>query len=608
MTASATALPNPVTIGIDGEELATVCAAARAFGDDGSGMATRYESDLAEAFAVNEAVAVSSDSATVTVLCGALSLTPGDEVIVSPDVAPWVLGALRQAQITPITDGIHAMSPRTRAIIYVLHASVTAKDLKALRERAQRRAVPLVLDFGPIVGPAARNPAQKTDIALFATGEGMSLSTGEGGVLLFHDSDLAEAARTYAQFGRLDGIRSGVNHKLSPVQAALGRLRLRRLFSMPEPTFGEVESRAAPIPESFMISDRFNPCSRRDESALASALATGLSGSDVIVQSYEAKLANWFQSPHAICVSSGYAAVLVALCALKLTPGDEVLLTPTCPLCTVFALTALGVVPVFCDTEPDSFSINLKDAHRRITSRTRALIEIPMWGYPVPASSVREFTRSHGLAFVLDMALAHGTKLAGELLWRQADIATFSTHASKILVTGEGGFVLTADPELANAVRQVRHYGERPEGVNYRLGGLQAALGLARLPLLAGHILHRQKLMGQIADALRNPHLRPFPIAAGGMPCGVKMLVQETSGNGEALNAHLAVHGIPSDIRTYRCRPLYEFPVLAERHSKCPNATRLLSSIATLPVHPDIGPAELGRIVHALNTYGKDTA
>jgi len=590
-----------------------------------------YEATLAAWLGMTDAVAVATDSATVTVLAGALGLEPGDEVVLPPDAPPWITGALREARLQPVTAAIEpggaalaaeavaaALTDRTRAILQVARRD-RALDPGPCAALAARYGLTQVADVTATVDDPAAAPALAgtVDVALVATGPAGPLSTGplstgEGGALGFHDAALAGAARRFSRFGGLDGESLGVNQKLAPLAAALGRARLAALAAGtgpvraadvvgPEPEAMPLEPMAdTPVP------DRFDPRVPADAREVTRALAGDLSGDGEPVHRYETALAAWFGAEHALSTASGYAAIVVALAALGLAPGDEVILAPTCPLCTVYALTTLGVVPVFCDTRPDDFSIDLGHADRLIGPRTRAILEVPMWGHPVPADAVAAFARSRGLAFVMDLALAHAVELDGKLAWRHADVAVFSTHASKTLPTGEGGFLLTDDGGIAEAARRYRHYGDRPSGMNYRLGGLQAALGLARLPLLAAHLRHRRAVMDALATTLADhPRLEALPVIPGGTPSGVKMIVREKSGNGTALNAHLARHGVPSDIRLYACRPLYEFPILADRRADCPNATRLLSSIATLPVHPDIDRDRRDRIAKALATYGE---
>ncbi|MEP3848077.1 MAG: DegT/DnrJ/EryC1/StrS family aminotransferase [Paracoccaceae bacterium] len=572
---------------------ANVIAAAQDYGDDGSCWARAFEADLRDAAEVADAVVVSSDSGSAIVLIGALGLAPGDQVSMDPQAPIWLRAAcsLSQLHVTSHDD----INLATKAVFCFPGREpdmVSAHDCTL---------VAILSSFAP--------DDWSTQMAGFTVGmvplnESEPLSVGEGGVLLLQDRALAVEARDYAQFGRLDGIRLGVNQKLSPVQCALGRQRLYQL--MGHHYAPNIKPSKQTDLTAFKIPDRFDPTSPADMTLLHRALDGDLSGGSPLIPQYEAALAHWFTANWAVATSSGYSAVLLALAALDLKPGDEVLLAPTCPLCTVFALTTLGLIPVFCDTRQNRFSIDIEFAKSVLSAKTRAIIEVPMWGYPVDAKATASFAKHFGLTFVLDLALGHGIEVEDSHIWHHADIATFSTHASKVLVTGEGGFVLTNSAFFAEKLRTVRHPANGSPGLNYRLGALQAALGLARLPNLHSHIVQRRANMQFIADNLDHPDLMPFPIMPDEKAGGVKMLVVHRKNDGRALNTHLARHGIPSDILTYRCRPLYEFPVLSHREADCTNAQRTLASVATLPVHPDITSQQLDHMVHTLNSLPQE--
>ncbi|HEX2581672.1 MAG TPA: DegT/DnrJ/EryC1/StrS family aminotransferase [Dongiaceae bacterium] len=339
---------------------------------------------------------------------------------------------------------------------------------------------------------------------------------------------------------------------------------------------------------------------------LVACLEGGLSGTSDTVAAYEAELAAWFDARHALAVSSGAAAVTVALAALGLKRGDEVLLTPTCPLCTVYPILNLGLVPKFCDIQPDCFSFHLEDLARSIGPRTRALIDIPMWGYPVPIIALRQFADYHELPLLLDLALCSGTEFSGRPIWSYADIATFSTHESKILSTGEGGGVLTNNALYAERGRLYSRFGGLDGvnfGLNYKMSAPQAAIGVGRLRQLAYHIKRRRENARKILDGLDNPWLEELPVVPNGRPNYLTILLRTTYADNRELIAHLATYGIPSDITTYDCKPLYLFPILASYARTCTNAERMLASITTVPCHPALGEAELAYILSALNTF-----
>ncbi|QDX31012.1 aspartate aminotransferase [Dickeya poaceiphila] len=353
------------------------------------------------------------------------------------------------------------------------------------------------------------------------------------------------------------------------------------------------------------IKESFYPSGAGEEALMLDALKKGIRGDSEVVSTYEQQLKRHFGASEAIATSSGYGSLVVALSAMGLKPGDNVLLTPTCPLCTVYALTFLRLEPVFCDISPDDFTIDLAMAEQLINDRTKAIIDIPMWGYPVDAQRVGEFAHSKGLFYLLDIALAHKATWRGQLLWKWADMATFSTHHSKTLVTGEGGAVLTDNRELAHRARAFTqcHFNEAQPVLNFSLSGLQAALGIARLQRLEQDVQHRLDTMQTISQRLRNPFLHPLPVLAGGEPAGTRLLIRSLTGCNKSLLAFQIQSGIPSDIALYNCKALYQYPVLHERHASCPNAERMLSSITTIPVHPEIGMPEIDTIVNVLNRF-----
>lgn len=356
----------------------------------------------------------------------------------------------------------------------------------------------------------------------------------------------------------------------------------------------------------LIVTDDFDPRAEGEQFVLHNALRHGISGRSDVVRRYELAVAENFGMAHAVSASSGFGALVVALSALGLAPGDKVLLTPTCPICTVYALTFMRLVPVFCDTRPDDFGADLDHAAALLDERVAAMIEIPMWGYPLDARASRAFCDAAGIPLVLDIALAHKARLDGRLLGAYGDLATFSTHSSKNFVTGEGGCVLTDDPSTAERARAFGYpddpAAERP-GLNYAMAGLQAALGLARLSRLDEDIARRRETMALLVAELDNPSLEPLPVVAGGETGGTKLLVREVGGDNRALLAHMDRCGVASDVLNYGCRALYEFPVLAAFRSTCPNAEALLASIITIPVHPDLSRRQLEHVVRSLNGY-----
>lgn len=222
-----------------------------------------------------------------------------------------------------------------------------------------------------------------------------------------------------------------------------------------------------------------------------------LSGNTEVIGLYEQELANWFDVRFAVACSSGTAAIHLALLALGVGPSAEVIVPATAPVMTALPVLAVGAVPVFADVaHPATFALDLADVVGKLTPRTRAVIAVPMWGYPADGPELTQACRDWGVPLVEDAAQAHGTSLFGRYAGTQGVIGRFSTHARKLICTGEGGFCTTDDPALADRLRQLRNLGQPPGsgefgvgfGLNYKLSALAATLGRVQLSRLIGRL------------------------------------------------------------------------------------------------------------------------
>jgi len=348
-----------------------------------------------------------------------------------------------------------------------------------------------------------------------------------------------------------------------------------------------------------------------DHAALRAALDTrDLSGTAPAVADYEDALATWFGTEHAVACSSGTAALHLALLALDVTAGDEVIVAATAPAMTAMPILAVGATPVFADVAgPTTFALDLDDAAAKITTRTRAIIAVPMWGYPADGPNLIDACHTWGIPLIEDAAQAHGTLVADQYAGTRATIGTFSTHARKLICTGEGGFCLTSDRAIAQRLRELRNIGKRPGhgfgvtfGLNYKLGALAAALGTAHLRRLAVRLERRRTALKTVTERLAGiDGLRPFPIRADGRPNGYAAAFT-TAGPAEPVAQCLAAASVTSDPLRYGYRPLYRTPALA-RHVPsvtCRNAELLAATLVTVPCHEGVGPHDLDRIAAAL--------
>lgn len=348
-----------------------------------------------------------------------------------------------------------------------------------------------------------------------------------------------------------------------------------------------------------------------DEHAVLSALrARDLTGTADVVTDYERQLARRFNCADAVACSSGTAAIHLALMALGIGAGDEVIVPATAPVMTALPVLAVGARPVFVDiANIDTFALDLAHVERTLTARTRAVVSVPMWGYPADGPELVAACRRWELPLIEDAAQAHGAILQGRPLGTQGTIGTFSTHARKLVCTGEGGFCLTDDARLAGDMTRLRNLGQREGtlgfgatfGLNYKLSGIAAALGIIQLARLDWRLGLRRGTAGRLITALGEiPGIAPFPARHRGLANGYALLVTSDPEGSRALARELIDAGVTSDTVRYRYRPLYRAPVFAELPAEeCPNTEQLCETLHTLPCHEGVGPAEEERIVRA---------
>jgi perosamine synthetase len=239
------------------------------------------------------------------------------------------------------------------------------------------------------------------------------------------------------------------------------------------------------------------------------------------VSKFEHDFAEKFGVKHAIAVSSGTAALHVALAALGVGPGDEVINTPHCFIGTATPVVHAAAVPVFADIDPRTFNIDPQTIPSRITSNTKAIIPVHLNGCPADMDPISQIAREHNLYVVEDAAQAHGARYKGQMVGSLGDVGCFSFWEDKIITTGgEGGMVITNDSQLANRAKKFHHHGEDRQdgtyyqgerlyfhdslGYNYRMTEIQGAIGTVQLQKMDQYVSARRKNSHYLAELLAN--------------------------------------------------------------------------------------------------------
>ncbi len=229
-----------------------------------------------------------------------------------------------------------------------------------------------------------------------------------------------------------------------------------------------------------------------------------ISSEGPFVRKFEEKLAAAVGRRHGIAVCNGTAALEVAVAALSLKPGDEVIMPAFTIISCAAAIVRSGCVPVLVDSDPLTWNMEVRQIEAKITSRTKAIMVVHIYGLPVDMDPVQNIADRFGLKVIEDAAEMHGQTYKGRACGSFGDISTFSFYPNKHITTGEGGMVLTDDDRLAERCRLLRNLCFLPKkrfvheelGYNFRMTNLQAALGLAQLERL-NEFVGRKRQMGK---------------------------------------------------------------------------------------------------------------
>lgn len=323
-------------------------------------------------------------------------------------------------------------------------------------------------------------------------------------------------------------------------------------------------------------------------------------GSDVF--RFEEQFAERLGVAHAVAVSNGTAALHLALAALGIGLGDEVLVPALTFVATANAVAYTGAKPVLVDSDPETWCVSIGDLLSKITPRTRAIIPVHVYGVPCDMSALMTIARSHRLYLVEDAAEGLGGSQHSRALGTFGDAGTFSFYGNKIMTTGEGGAVVTNDFFLATRLRflrgqahssEVRYY--HPEiGFNYRMTELQAAVGLGQLTHLGAMIDRRKTIFRWYRERLATltvPTLYNNGVQA---PWIYTCLLPESVDRAKLMNRlfDLGIETRPAFV------PLSEMPMYNE--VRCPVASRLGRSGISLPTHPRLMSQEVDYVCDEL--------
>lgn len=326
------------------------------------------------------------------------------------------------------------------------------------------------------------------------------------------------------------------------------------------------------------------------------------------VSAFERETAAYLGVEHAIGVSSGTDALTIALSALGIGAGDEVITTPYTFFATTGAILRVGATPVFVDIEPDSFNLDATRVDAAITPRTRAILPVHLFGQVADMVALRAIAERHRLALIEDAAQAIGATLNGAYAGALGDIGCFSFFPTKNLgAFGDGGLLTTNDGRLAELARSHRSHGfgakhvSQRVGGNYRLDALQAAVLRVKLPYLDRFNARRRKNAQLYFDAA--PSWLDLPRELPGRKHVYHQFVVRCAER-DALATHLAAQGIRTE--HYYPVPIHLQPACAQLgrgSGSFPNAEAAARQSLALPIFPELEDWMLSAVAEALRSF-----
>tara|TARA_A100001011_G_C14297069_1_gene838943 strand:- start:56 stop:1180 length:1125 start_codon:yes stop_codon:yes gene_type:complete len=221
-----------------------------------------------------------------------------------------------------------------------------------------------------------------------------------------------------------------------------------------------------------------------------------ISSSGSYLESFEKEWAKYCNMKYAVSVTSGTAALIVALKALNLKPGDEVIMPSFTIISCALAIIEAGGKPVLADCDLDTWCIKTDEIKKKISSRTKAILIVHMFGHPANMDEIKEIIKNKKIDIIEDAAESHGSKFKNKVVGSFGKISCFSFYVNKLITTGEGGMALTNDMSLYNKMKNLRNlafnktrrFSHNEIGYNYRMTNIQAAIGLSQLEKITEHI------------------------------------------------------------------------------------------------------------------------
>lgn len=328
------------------------------------------------------------------------------------------------------------------------------------------------------------------------------------------------------------------------------------------------------------------------------------------VLEFEKNYAKFAGVKHAVAVNNGTAALNAALLAVGVKHGDEVIVPSFTFVATAESVVFAGAKPVFADINPETYTLSPEDVEKAVTSKTKAILPVDLYGYSADMKPLREIAEKHGLALIEDAAQAHGTTYQGKPAGSFSDAACWSLYASKNMTTGEGGMITTDDDKIDDTLRLIRNHGERAKyssvlmGNNYRMPEVEAAIGVVQLEKLPSFVAKRRQNAQQLTAMLEKSKRLKLPTETEANQHSWYLytvkLIDATEEERNLILKELKQKEIGAE--AYYVNPVHTMEFYCNNFGgrSLPETEKAAKQVFSLPVHPNVTSEQIDYIGRTL--------
>lgn len=357
----------------------------------------------------------------------------------------------------------------------------------------------------------------------------------------------------------------------------------------------------------FDLSQQFEQIGAEINQAALQVLASGRYIGGSFVETFEQQLAAYVGTSECVACNSGTDALYMAIRAVGIAPGDEVITTPFTFIATAETISSAGGTPIFVDIDPLTYNLDLKQVEAAITPKTKAIVPVHLFGHPVDMTALMAIATQHNLIVIEDCAQSSGTQWQGRQVGSIGHVGCFSFYPTKNLgACGDGGAITTNDPTIAQRLRVLRDHGRTDVyyheefGLNSRLDGIQAAILSVKLPYLDQWIAARRTIAERYQALLGGIDAIVLPKATEGCTWNQYTIRVKGEGARDRLREALRSKGVLCNV--YYPLPLHLQPIYRSNYSvgQFPHAEQAAQEVLSLPMFPELSPDQQETVANAL--------